>query len=193
MDETEKQFSRFADDSDRSLERSGQSSRGIVVPQISSESKAKAGTGYPSPIPSPDSAPSKRQVATQTQKARRIRPCLSTPIGEQVFHFFLSNFVLQSSMDRERGYLDFLFPLMRNQPEGSPLPLSLSAAALAAFVTRQKAGTLLPRAEAMYTKALEATHKAIGDSTRARDNSTLASVALLSTFEVLHALFSIKY
>lgn len=87
-------------------------------------------------------------------------------------------------MDRERGYLDFLFPLMRNQPEGSPLPLSVSAAALAAFVTRQKASTLLPRAEAMYTKALEATHKAIGDAQRARDNSTLASVALLSTFEV---------
>jgi len=106
-------------------------------------------------------------------------------VGEQVFNFFFSYFVLNSQSGQEQGYLDFLLPLLPNQPKGSPLPLAFSAAALAAFGTQRRVKDMLVKAEDMYGKALEATQRAIGDPGRARDNSTLASVALLCVFEVI--------
>lgn len=114
-----------------------------------------------------------------------IPRCIGTPVGEQVYSYFLSNFVQGTSL-RNHGYLDFLFPLLANEPPGRdhPLPLAFSATAMIAFAARQKVPDLLPRAEATYLRALEATFQAIGDPKKARDNSTLACVTLLTTFEV---------
>lgn len=114
-----------------------------------------------------------------------IPRCIGTPVGEQVYSYFLSNFVQGTSL-RNHGYLDFLFPLLANEPPGRdhPLPLAFSATAMIAFAARQKVPELLPRAEATYLRALEATFQAIGDPKKARDNSTLACVTLLTTFEV---------
>ncbi|KAL2277481.1 hypothetical protein FJTKL_15398 [Diaporthe vaccinii] len=115
-----------------------------------------------------------------------IPRCIGTPVGEQVYSYFLSNFVQGTSL-RNHGYLDFLFPLLANEPPGRdhPLPLAFSATAMIAFAARQKVLDLLPRAEATYLRALEATFQAIGDPKKARDNSTLACVTLLTTFEQL--------
>lgn len=55
-----------------------------------------------------------------------------------------------------------------------------------AFAARQKVPELLPKAEAIYLRALEATFSAIGDPHQARDDSTLACVTLLTTFEVFY-------
>jgi hypothetical protein len=96
---------------------------------------------------------------------------------------------------RNHGYLDFLFPLLAKNPPGQrdhPLPLAFTATAMIAFAARQKVPDLLPRAEATYLRALEATFKAIGDPARARDNSTLACVTLLTTFEVLCRPFPVQ-
>ncbi|KAK7749550.1 hypothetical protein SLS53_000126 [Cytospora paraplurivora] len=102
--------------------------------------------------------------------------------------YFLANFVVGTSL-RNHGYLDFLFPLLAKNPPGQrdhPLPLAFAATAMIAFAARQKVPELLPRAEATYLKALESTFQAIGDPGRARDDSTLACVTLLTTFEVFY-------
>lgn len=113
--------------------------------------------------------------------------CIGTPVGQQVYTYFLSNFVQGSSL-RHQGYLDFLFPLLADNSSAvqrsNALPMAFTATALIAFAARQKVPELLPKAESIYLKALEATFRAIGDPQRARDNSTLACVTLLTTFEV---------
>lgn len=101
----------------------------------------------------------------------------------------MQNFVQGSSL-RNHGYLDFLFPLLANQPQpgrrDNALPMAFAATAMIAFAARQRALDLIPKAESIYLRALEATVMAIGDPERARDNSTLACVTLLTTFEVFH-------
>lgn len=155
----------------------------------SSPSSATTGSitgSYPSPV-SQAATPSspKSPLNYESQWSMEIPRCIGTPVGEQVYSYFLSNFVQGTSL-RNHGYLDFLFPLLANEPPGKdhPLPLAFSATAMIAFAARQKVPDLLPRAEATYLRALEATFQAIGDPNRARDNSTLACVTLLTTFEV---------
>lgn len=114
--------------------------------------------------------------------------CINSPIGDSVYNYFVQNFVQGSSL-RNHGYLDFLFPLLANQTPGqrdNALPMAFAATAMIAFAARQKALDLIPKAESVYLRALEATVTAIGDPERARDNSTLACVTLLTTFEVFH-------
>lgn len=115
-----------------------------------------------------------------------IPRCIGPNMAEHVYAYFLQNFV-QGSALRNHGYLDFLFPLLANNPSGQrghPLPLAFTAAAMISFSARQKVPELLPKAEAIYLRALESTFVAIGDPSMARDNSTLACVTLLTTFEV---------
>lgn len=110
------------------------------------------------------------------------------PVGDLVYTYFVSNFVQGSSL-RNHGYFDFLFPLLANNPSEqsvNPLRLAFSATAMIAFAARQKVPELLPKAESVYLRALEATFSAIGDADRARDDSTLACVTLLTTFEVFY-------
>lgn len=165
-------------------------------------------TGYPSPI-SHSSSPNALTTTTRSplpledpnqyhyQYLDGVPRCISPPIGEAVYNYFVRNFVQGSSL-RNHGYLDFLFPLLANQnrttatnPESpnrtnmNPLPLAFSATAMISFAARQKVPDLVPRAETVYLRALEATFLAIRDPLRARDNSTLASVTLLTTFEVI--------
>lgn len=209
VDETQKQFTRFSGDKERDDdgpgvspskdiiirqyippgERSSPSSATIstAVPSISGSSSSSPVDGsYPSPVSqaaTPNSPKSPLNYASQW--SMEIPRCIGTPVGEQVYSYFLSNFVQGTSL-RNHGYLDFLFPLLANEPPGRdhPLPLAFSATAMIAFAARQKVPDLLPRAEATYLRALEATFQAIGDPKKARDNSTLACVTLLTTFEV---------
>ncbi|POS75699.1 hypothetical protein DHEL01_v205916 [Diaporthe helianthi] len=150
-------------------------------PPSSAAAAAAAAPGRFSTSLSSSSSPS-----SSSQWSMEIPRCIGTPVGEQVYSYFLSNFVQGTSL-RNHGYLDFLFPLLANEPPGRdhPLPLAFSATAMIAFAARQKVPDLLPRAEAMYLRALEATFQAIGDPRKARDNSTLACVTLLTTFEQL--------
>lgn len=143
---------------------------------------------YPSPA-STASSPSVVGLTNRYQYSyvEEVPKCIRTPIGDRVYGCFLNNFVHGTSL-RHHGYLDFLFPLLANIPqshhEGNPLPMAFSATAMISFAARQKVPELLPRAESVYLRALEATFRAIGDPKRARDNSTLACVTLLTTYEV---------
>ncbi|KAJ0115104.1 hypothetical protein J7T55_001513 [Diaporthe amygdali] len=196
VDETQKQFTRFSGDKEGSEDGPGVSpTKDIIIRQYippgerSSPSSATTSSitgSYPSPV-SQAATPSspKSPLNYESQWSMEIPRCIGTPVGEQVYSYFLSNFVQGTSL-RNHGYLDFLFPLLANEPPGKdhPLPLAFSATAMIAFAARQKVPDLLPRAEATYLRALEATFQAIGDPNRARDNSTLACVTLLTTFEV---------
>lgn len=211
VDETQKQFTRFSGDKERDEDGPGVSpSKDIIIRQYippgerSSPSSASANTNtsttagsissggspvagsYPSPVSQAATPHSpKSPLNYQSQWSMEIPRCIGTPVGEQVYSYFLSNFVQGTSL-RNHGYLDFLFPLLADEPPGRdhPLPLAFSATAMIAFAARQKVPDLLPRAEATYLRALEATFQAIGDPKKARDNSTLACVTLLTTFEV---------
>ncbi|KAH8755748.1 hypothetical protein F5883DRAFT_176979 [Diaporthe sp. PMI_573] len=208
VDETQKQFTRFSGDKEGAEDGPGVSpSKDFIIRQYippgerSSPSSAttrtmSSGGGSPGPVagsyPSPVSQAAetphspKSPLNYQSQWSMEIPRCIGTPVGEQVYSYFLSNFVQGTSL-RNHGYLDFLFPLLAHEPPGRdhPLPLAFSATAMIAFAARQKVPELLPRAEATYLRALEATFQAIGDPKKARDNSTLACVTLLTTFEQL--------
>lgn len=209
VDETQKQFTRFSGDKERDDDGPGVSpSKDIIIrqyippgerssPSSSTTAASISGGGsissspvdgsYPSPVSQAATPHSPRSPLNYaSQWSMEIPRCIGTPVGEQVYSYFLSNFVQGTSL-RNHGYLDFLFPLLANEPPGRdhPLPLAFSATAMIAFAARQKVPDLLPRAEATYLRALEATFQAIGDPKKARDNSTLACVTLLTTFEQL--------
>lgn len=130
-------------------------------------------------------------MSYKTQCSDDIPRCIGPPIADQVYGYFLQNFVQGMSL-RNHGYLDFLFPLLAKNPTGrredNPLPLAFSAAAMMAFAARQKVPELLPKAESIYMKALQLISAAISN-TKAADDSILACLTLLTTFEVCRYLF----
>lgn len=109
---------------------------------------------------------------------------LSTPLDQQASCFFLSNFVLVPQEGTMTRYLDFLIPLLKTAAPNSPLDLTFSAVALAAFGSRPNSPNLLPRAELIYAQALRAINLALADPEEAVEDTTLASVVLLSIFDV---------
>lgn len=194
MDETQKQFTRFSGDKDEDA-LAGASNQGSIIHQYAlhdttSPKSTIVASSYPSPVSQASSpnAPRNPPNRYHYQYSDGIPQCLGPPVGEQVYTYFVNNFVQGSSL-RNHGYFDFLFPLLENNPSDrnvNPLRLAFSATAMIAFAARQKVPDLLPKAEAIYLRALEATFSAIGDPERARDDSTLACVTLLTTFEVFY-------
>ncbi|CAN8096117.1 unnamed protein product [Discula destructiva] len=197
VDETQKQFTRFSGDKedDASPSSTGQFDiiRQYVPHDRTSPARRQDLYSYPSPVsrrPSPTCNAISHPIHMNRYRyeySEAIPRCVGIPVGEQVYHYFVNNFV-QGSALRNHGYFDFIFPLLANSPPDrnvNPLRLAFSATAMIAFAARQKVPELLPKAESIYLRALEATFSAIGDPHRARDDSTLACVTLLTTFEQL--------
>lgn len=196
VDETQKQFTRFSGERDKDDEEPavGPSTTAIIrqyVPpaERTTPKREPVPSPYPSPVSqaaSPDAPKSPPHFYQYQYLDDDVPRCVSPPMGDSVFNYFVQNFVQGSSL-RNHGYLDFLFPLLASNsagPRDNALPMAFSATAMIAFAARQKALDLIPRAESIYLRALEATVSAIGDPDRAKDNSTLACVTLLTTFEV---------
>lgn len=195
VDETQKQFTRFSGDKEDDASPSGSGRFDIIHEYGTQSQRSPTRTEITSPYPSPVSRRSSPPSSAVSRPVNRYRyeyseavpRCVGTPVGEQVYSYFVGNFV-QGGTLRNHGYFDFLFPLLANDSTDrnvNPLRLAFSAVAMIAFSARQKCHELLPKAESIYLRALEATHSAIGDPERARDDSTLACVTLLTTFEVL--------
>ncbi|KAK7737864.1 hypothetical protein SLS53_006241 [Cytospora paraplurivora] len=91
---------------------------------------------------------------------------------------------------RSSGHLDYLLPLLNaeNRPD-SPFQLAYNACALAAMSNRLKAdGVDLTELSFMqHSRALIAVNKALTDPVESRNDSTLATVLLLSLFEKITA------
>jgi len=81
-------------------------------------------------------------------------------------------------------YMDFLVPLLKTADVNSPIDLTFLAVAFAAFRSRPNTKALLPQADQYYVNALNAINTALRDPARAKDDATLASVMLMSTYEV---------
>lgn len=105
-------------------------------------------------------------------------------VEQLVFHYFLSNFVLLPGIEGRRGFLDFLLPLLRNEPPDSHLSVSFKAVALAAFGNRPNSKKLLVQASSEYSRALSSTNTALANPVMQKSDQTLAAVLLLGLFEV---------
>ncbi|RDW79576.1 hypothetical protein BP6252_04214 [Coleophoma cylindrospora] len=108
---------------------------------------------------------------------------LSTPVDQQAFSYFLSNFVLIPEQSLSRGFFDFLLPLLKAEQPGSPLSTAFSAVAMAAFGVRPNSRCLLPHADAFYVKALKQINTVLQHPKLALKDSTLAAVLLLGFYE----------
>jgi hypothetical protein len=106
------------------------------------------------------------------------------PIDQRAMCFFLSNFVLLPNTKVAKGHLGFLVPLVKESCKNSTLKLTLNAVALAALANQPNARTLQPAADSHYVTALNQINKDLQDSKKAQQDSTLASVFLLSLYEV---------
>jgi hypothetical protein len=108
----------------------------------------------------------------------------SPPIDQRALCFFLSNFVLLPNSRVVKGHLGFLVPLVQQSSKNSTLILTLNAVALAALANQPNARALQPAADSHYVTALNRINKDLQDAKKAQQDSTLASVFLLSIYEV---------
>lgn len=118
---------------------------------------------------------------------------LTMPVEQQAPCFFMSNFVILPHNQHSKGYFDFILPLMKTEPTDSPLSLSFRAVAMASLANRPNTrdSRMMNQAVDGYTKALKGVNLSLQNPTLQKSDSTLASVILLSFFEVCRNLFGV--
>lgn len=119
--------------------------------------------------------------STSSSPRRAIAPSLE----EKGLCFFVANFVFISQKSDIRGHLQFLPEMMKakNYP-GSTLSFAVEAVAMASFGNRPENRSLLPLAAQQYSEALQMVNKDLQNPKLVMEDETLASVMLLSLFEV---------
>jgi hypothetical protein len=123
-------------------------------------------------------------MTMETLSPTSIPWSLTTPLENQASCFFLSNYVLLPTSSTERGYLDFLVPLLKKTVPQDPIALAFSAISLAAFGNRPGSGGVSPLSGQYYLQALNKITASIQNPKQAVEDSVLGSVILLSFFEV---------
>lgn len=112
-------------------------------------------------------------------------PSLNIPVEQQANYYFVSNFVLVPKPGCNRGFLDYLVPLLRQDNQASNLQSAFNACSLALLNNRAGSGSKLgEKALNEYSKALAGTNAALRDVEGQKADSTLAAVLLLGMFEV---------
>lgn len=115
---------------------------------------------------------------------------LSTSLDQQATCYFMANYVLiPKGPEVTTRYLDFLIPLLKEAKPNSALDLTFSAVACAALACRPGSHILRPKIDSLYAPALKAINTSLGDTVKAKEDSTLAAIVLLSTFEVRWPLY----
>lgn len=111
---------------------------------------------------------------------------LSIPTEQLASCHFFSNFILVPRQGCTRGFMDYLLPLMKNEPSNGHLQHAFNACSLAHLGNRVKSdGQDIPnKALSEYTKALASTHTALLDPVKSQTDGTLAAVLLLGLYEV---------
>jgi len=124
--------------------------------------------------------------STMLSSLRPISGSLQTPFEQQAPCFFMSNFVIVPQHSSSRGYFDFVLPLIKSEPPDSPLSLSFQAVAFASLANRPacKGSGLMHQAIDGYSKALKVVNLALQNPALQKTDQTLASILLLSFFEV---------
>lgn len=101
--------------------------------------------------------------------------------------------MLPGQLGQSVGHLEYLVPLLQTETNpNSPFQLAYSACGLAAMSNREKANNtdLTELSYMQHSRASSAIRKAIADPTQCKSDATLASVLLLSFFEVCLALLA---
>lgn len=113
---------------------------------------------------------------------------LAVPIDQHASHYFASHFImLPGQRGQAYGHLEYLVPLLQTETSpSSPFQLAYSACGLAAMSNRERANhtDLTELSYLQHARASTAIRKALADPVQCRSDATLASVLLLSFFEV---------
>jgi hypothetical protein len=133
-------------------------------------------------IPSSSSgSESRRTASTVTRSGSPARP-MTLSIENQALSFFAANNLLQPAV-AGRGNYQWLFQMLSGSEIDATLQSSVHAASLATLATANKSQPLMKRAQEHYARALTLTNRALGDSIKVREDSTLVSVILLGVYE----------
>ncbi|KAK1753478.1 hypothetical protein QBC47DRAFT_303598 [Echria macrotheca] len=121
----------------------------------------------------------------QSPSELSISPTIQIPTETQAACHFVSNFVLLPRQGSARGFMDYLIPIMKMDPDAVHLQHAFKACALASLGNRVSADGINFHEESYgeYAKALRATNIAIRDPKTSTSDSLLAAVLLLSLFE----------
>jgi hypothetical protein len=123
---------------------------------------------------------------TQENGWQRPASTLSLPIGELALCYFASNFMLIPRRPFGSGYLEFIVPVLQDQPPDSAVQYALRACAFSALGNRWVCETVDFHAigVSQYTAALAKTAQSLKDPRKKTADATLATVLLLGLFEV---------
>ncbi|KAI3392678.1 hypothetical protein diail_5318 [Diaporthe ilicicola] len=147
----------------------------------------------PSPTPSPAFSAPASATTTNTSPFELTFPAAApvVPVDQRASHFFAWNFIMvPGQRGRNSGHLDYLLPLLNSETRpDSAFQLAYSACALAAMGNRVKADStnLVELSFMQHSRALAAIHQALKDPAQCKNDSTLATVLLLSLFEKITA------
>lgn len=139
-------------------------------------------TGKESSNKTPEIKTQVRPAKSSTPSSPTLAPTLS--IDERTAHHFVSNYVLIPPQGTQRGYFEFVIPLIKTDNPSPHFKLAFEACALAYFSNRMKNATHLEKdALSKYVQALATTGQAIRDPVESKQDATIAAVLLLSLFE----------
>lgn len=115
-----------------------------------------------------------------------IRPAIQMSPDEQANCYFMSNFVLLGNETSSEGHLDYLIPLMEQEPQSSCLRHAFNACSYSALGNRVASNSFNFRQQALseLTKAIRGVNSALKDVKLVKQDSTLAAITLLGFFEV---------
>ncbi|KAL5330117.1 hypothetical protein ACEPPN_003641 [Leptodophora sp. 'Broadleaf-Isolate-01'] len=154
---------------------------GPLVPGVRGSSQSNTTESLP-PRPSNSSEGSAVQLQLSTPKPTIYRPLMDLT-DLQAECFFIANFIKIPEAGPNKGYLDFVIPLLDTPTASRCLPLAFSAVALAAFGAHQHSPVSLPKTRKLYLQALSEINLALRDPVQALGDSVVASVLLLAKFE----------
>ena len=125
-------------------------------------------------------------TSTVSSSSVAVPRALQVPVDQQALCFFLANYVYLPAANTQRGYHDFLIPLLKTEKPGSQLIEAFQAVALASLANRpnSKGSDLMSQAVSHYAKALKVTNIALQTPALQKSDATLASIILLGFFEV---------
>ncbi len=167
----------FRNETQATERRARRASRKVSVQKEDRQSLEEAGpsTGTVSVFSDSIRSPVEQTVAAS----------LSLPVEQQANCYFVSNFVLMPKPGCNRGFLNYLVPLLKQDGKENHLQHAFNACSLALLNNRAGSGGKLgEKVFSEYSKALSGTNAALRDVEGQKADSTLAAVLLLGMFEV---------
>lgn len=128
--------------------------------------------------------PTKPDTVTSPPMFNAINP----PLQDRAVSLLWSSFAYSADANRnETVFFDFVLQMYQDAAQNSSIACTVIAVAHLNFMNRHKTGELLGRVNVSYGRALQRTNHALSKPESAYTDATLASVYLLSMFELLVA------